>query len=79
MYRNSTNTSSAMWMVGGFALGVLAMFLMDPDRGTRRRALVRDKMVSAAISTRKALDAQSRDLANRAKGVAAEASRGVMH
>jgi hypothetical protein len=51
------------------------MFLFDPDRGDRRRALAKDKMQSAVSKTRKQLDAKSRDLANRAKGLRHEAGK----
>jgi len=61
------------WVLGGAALGALTMFLLDPDRGNRRRALAKDKMYSAAVRTRKQIDAKSRDLSNRAKGLRAEA------
>lgn len=79
MYRPSSYGSSAAWMLGGFALGALAMFLLDPDRGNRRRALVRDKVYSAGITAQKAIDARSRDLANRARGVRAEVSSALSH
>ncbi|SOD42059.1 hypothetical protein [Nitrosovibrio sp. Nv4] len=69
-----TNVSRVNWILGGIALGALTMFLLDPDKGNRRRALARDKMYSAAVRTRKRVDAKSRDLANRAKGLRAEAS-----
>lgn len=62
------------WMLSGLAIGALTMFLMDPDRGRRRRALARDKIYSAKVRTRKRIEAGSRDLANRAKGLQAEAS-----
>ncbi|TFW05385.1 YtxH domain-containing protein [Oxalobacteraceae bacterium OM1] len=66
-----------LWMFGGFALGALAMYMLDPDRGTRRRALVRDKLTSAASSARDTLDSQSKQLADRARGLSAEVSRSV--
>lgn len=74
MNQDSTNVSRVNWVLGGMALGALTMFLLDPDKGNRRRALARDKMYSAAVRTRKRVDAKSRDLANRAKGLRAEAS-----
>lgn len=73
MNRGFTNVSRVKWMLGGAALGALAMFLLDPEKGNRRRALARDKMYSAAVRTRKQVDAKSRDLANRAKGLRAQA------
>jgi hypothetical protein len=79
MNRPSDNVSSAMWLLGGIALGALGMYLLDPEQGNRRRALARDKMVSAAVTTRKAVDAQTRDLANRAEGVVAEVGSALPH
>jgi hypothetical protein len=59
-------------LITGAALGAGTMFLLDPDRGGRRRALVRDKLVRATHKTADGLDALSRDVANRARGTAAE-------
>jgi hypothetical protein len=50
-------------------------YILDPSRGRRRRALVRDQLVRASRKTRDAVDATARDLANRTRGVAA-ATRG---
>ena len=49
----------------GAALGGAAMYFFDPDRGRRRRALVRDKTVSATHCARDFVDAGTRDLKNR--------------
>src|SRR5262245_54973666 len=59
-------------VVGGVAAGLGLMYFLDPDQGRRRRALVRDQMVLAAHKTGDAMDATSRDIANRAKGAVAE-------
>jgi hypothetical protein len=48
------------------------MYLLDPDGGRRRRALVRDRMVRAAHHTGDAVDTTSRDVTDRARGVVAE-------
>lgn len=63
------------WMLftTGAAVGASVMCLLDPGRGARRRALVRDQVVRASHKTADGLDALSRDVANRARGVAAEA------
>ena len=74
MNQHTTDVSLVKWALGGAALGALTMFLMDPDRGNRRRALAKDKAYSMAVRTRKQIDAKTRDLANRAKGLRAEAS-----
>jgi hypothetical protein len=47
------------------------MFLLDPQTGGRRRALLRDKAVRAARRTADAADATARDVSNRARGLAA--------
>lgn len=73
MNQDPESVSRINWILGGVALGALTMFLLDPDKGRRRRALARDKMYSAAIRTGKRIDAKSRDVANRAKGLRAEA------
>ena len=59
-------------LLGGILLGMGIAFLLDPDRGARRRALVRDKATSAGRRLADDLDAGTRDLRNRAKGRAAE-------
>ena len=59
----------------GAGLGALVMFLLDPDRGARRRALVRDKLVRLGNDTVAAIDDRRRDLSNRMQGVKARARR----
>lgn len=49
----------------GAALGGAAMYFFDPDRGRRRRALVRDKALSAQTCVTNFVDAGTRDLKNR--------------
>lgn len=58
----------------GLGIGAGAMFLMDPDRGRRRRALVRDKAVRFSHKSKEALDKTACDLKNRVSGVVAETS-----
>lgn len=58
-------------LLGSFALGVAATRMLDPIGGRRRRALIRDKAVSAAHTAGDAVDTTSRDLANRGRGVLA--------
>ena len=59
-------------LVGGLGLGAALMYVLDPERGKRRRAVVRDKAVRAARKATDGIEARSRDLRNRAKGAAAE-------
>jgi osmotically-inducible protein OsmY len=57
--------------VGGLGVGAALMYLFDPERGNRRRALLRDKALHVAHSTGEKLDVKSRDAANRLLGLAA--------
>src|SRR5437762_12816582 len=57
----------------GVGLGATSMFLLDPERGERRRALVRDKMVRASRKTAEAAGATIRNLGNRMEGVQSRA------
>ena len=64
---------SALGGIGlGAGLGAGLMYLLDPDRGSRRRAIARDKITSAVNRTGQAIGEKSRDLRNRARGIAAE-------
>jgi gas vesicle protein len=59
-------------LVSAAGIGAGLMYLFDPDRGKRRRALIRDKakhMKHVAIQT---VTKTERDLRNRLRGVAAE-------
>lgn len=57
----------------GAGLGAGLMYLLDPQGGNRRRALARDKCVSAAKHSGAALGKTSRHLGNRTKGLVASA------
>src|SRR4051794_29510197 len=60
-------------LLAGAGLGALLMFVADPDRGARRRALIRDKAVRGARVSGRVLAAKVTDLGNRSRGVAASA------
>jgi hypothetical protein len=59
--------------LAGAAIGAGLMFLLDPDRGNRRRALARDQVLSAGRRAGDQLGARARHLGNRARGLAASA------
>jgi osmotically-inducible protein OsmY len=61
-------------LISGIGLGAGLMYVLDPDRGKRRRALARDKMVRLLHKADDAVWTTSRDVRNRARGLAAEAS-----
>ena len=59
-------------LLTGASLGAAIMYILDPDRGNRRRALARDKLVAAGNKTSMYAGKLSRDLGNRAQGLVAE-------
>jgi hypothetical protein len=63
--------------LGTLALGAGVMYLLDPERGRGRRAMVMNKVTGVFSQTGTAFSRLGRDLVNRAYGVAAE-TRGVV-
>jgi len=59
-------------IVGGVGLGAALMYLFDPDRGKRRRALIRDKVEATGNQIGESAVKMGRDIRNRARGVIAE-------
>lgn len=59
-------------LLAGAGLGAGVMFLLDPDRGKRRRALLRDKAIHLSRVGSCTVGKISRDIRNRAIGVASE-------
>ena len=57
------------------ALGAAAMYLFDPDRGRRRRAIARDKLRSAVQRTSTFVEAARRDARHRIDGLGAKTHR----
>ncbi|HEV7797174.1 MAG TPA: SRPBCC family protein [Pyrinomonadaceae bacterium] len=64
-------------LLSGAGLGAALMYFLDPERGRRRRALLRDKLISAKRKAPRALEVTARDLRNRAQGLVAEAAAKV--
>src|SRR5437762_6431044 len=58
-------------LVTGAAAGAALLFVLDPNRGAKRRAMLRDKLVRAGRVAREGVNAAARDMSNRARGVAA--------
>ena len=59
-------------LLTGLALGAGAMYLLDPDRGARRRSLLRDQGVHAGHKLSDGISATAQDARNRIRGTAAE-------
>jgi hypothetical protein len=53
------------------------MYLLDPEHGRRRRALIRDQITRGKTLARKRAAGAARDLSNRAYGAAMEARRAL--
>jgi hypothetical protein len=64
-------------LLGGLGLGAGLMYFLDPQQGGRRRALVRNRFAHLSHEARNATDVTSRDAANRAAGLWAEAKAAV--
>ncbi|HVF59098.1 MAG TPA: hypothetical protein VNJ70_04715 [Thermoanaerobaculia bacterium] len=65
-------TKQQWTLLSGLGLGAGLMFLLDPERGRRRRALVRDKAVHYGKVTQRKLRGTSQHLSNKTHGLAAE-------
>lgn len=63
-----TKRNESIPLTAWIALGAGAMFLLDPDNGRRRRALLRDKALHAARVGLESAGRAKRDLSNRAHG-----------
>ena len=69
-------------ILGGIGAGAGLMYFLDPDRGKRRRAGVRDKVISSAndvVCALSPLGGVTRDARNRAYGLLAEARGRLRH
>jgi len=60
-------------VLGGIAAGLAVMYFMDPEKGGRRRALLRDKAVGLKNDVTQMAEKNARDMRNRAKGLLHEA------
>jgi len=58
--------------IGGLLAGLGLAYLLDPERGANRRALVRDKATRVGTKLSEGVDEVARELRNRASGAAAE-------
>ena len=59
-------------ILGSFGLGAGMMYFLDPERGDRRRALVRDQITSSKNDLDDFLEKANEDLQNRTRGLLAE-------
>jgi osmotically-inducible protein OsmY len=64
--------NALMKVATAFAAGAAAMYLLDPETGRRRRALVRERSGGAARDLQDSVRSAGRDAANRMRGRVAE-------
>jgi osmotically-inducible protein OsmY/gas vesicle protein len=67
-----STTTLVVTAAGCALLGGALMYMLDPERGRRRRALVRDKVIRAGHATQDLARDTGRYMADKARGVAAE-------
>ncbi|HEX8200457.1 MAG TPA: hypothetical protein VF590_08215 [Isosphaeraceae bacterium] len=60
-------------MLFGMAIGAGLMYLLDPENGRRRQALMRDKFMGLANDAQEMAASKARHLGNQAYGMMAEA------
>jgi len=66
-------------LAGVYGAGALSMYFLDPHRGRRRRAELRDSWIHSIREIEKFTGRFGRDLANRTSGVMAEAQHFFRH
>lgn len=65
--------NSFLTFLGGIAIGLGTMYLLDPQKGNYRRALLRDKAVGLKNDVVETVSGKAEDLSNRAQGLIHEA------
>ena len=78
-YGLESGLSQGMAAVACLALGVGAMYFLDPTDGARRRSVFRDKFLSAFGRMATSLERQGRSIWNRANGMMHEARSSFSH
>lgn len=71
------NGMKYFWIATGMALGAALAYVLDPDNGRRRRALVKDKGVHLAHQSGRYVSRRGRDLGHRALGWMARTKKSV--
>lgn len=59
-------------LLAGLGIGAALMYLLDPDRGARRRSLLRDKAARASRVAGRGVVDRANDVRNRTQGQVAE-------
>jgi osmotically-inducible protein OsmY len=65
-------TNPTLTLLAGVGIGAVMSYFLDPDRGAKRRALVRDQVSSLLRSAGRDVNARARDVKHRVEGAVAE-------
>ena len=60
-------------LLSGIGIGVALMYVLDPERGKRRRAMIRDKAIGLKNDLSEMAEKKAVDVKNRAQGMLHEA------
>ena len=67
----SDRSNGVLTLLAGLGIGAALMYFLDPDRGRRRRALVRDQAARASRVTGRELAQRAQNAKNRAQSTVA--------
>ena len=73
MERDMQATRVLAGLLFSIALGAIAMYVLDPDKGRRRRAIARDKTRRLVVNTQRMVRIAARDTRHRLQGLRAQA------
>jgi uncharacterized membrane protein len=76
---SGADLNTGLAVLGGLGLGASLMYIFDPARGKRRRALMRDQLAHTGRVLARAMPTTSRDIRHRAYGMLAEGSHLFQH
>lgn len=66
-------TKGILPAIGAMGIGAGLMYMLDPEEGPRRRALVRDKFIHWGHEAEDMVEGKAEHLGNKAKGMMHEA------
>jgi ElaB/YqjD/DUF883 family membrane-anchored ribosome-binding protein len=64
--------SKLFWIAGGIWLGAGLMYVLDPDRGKRRRAMIRDKATDVLEQAGDAIEKKGKEIHKQAREFVAD-------
>ena len=74
--KDKFSLSHASWLFAGVAIGAISAYFLDPERGKRRRHVLRDQFFSKVRSFSRHVEKMARDYRNRLFGFVVEWRKG---